>query len=125
MAEPRLCEACKHVRITQPRPFSGAALGDPQTMREEEEWNQHLQKRQQLEVEYYNRTKNARVRTFHYEPWFYAWCAHFSTVEDARTQLGTKVAAYELCDRRNPNLDCLAYEAHAPHADRSGAGARR
>jgi hypothetical protein len=111
------CVSCRHYRRTRPEPFSASDLRNPEVMEEVGEWKKHLARRQQKE-----RTEVARGgATFTFEPWFYAWCGHYSSPPpESAAPRALQAGLYILADSVNADGDCAAFEGLAADEDERG-----
>jgi hypothetical protein len=106
----RDCESCMHFRRTRPEPFSASDLRNPEVMEEASKWKEHLTRREQKEIDAYRR--GGTSCTFSYEPWFYAWCAHYSSpVPETVDPRAPRAGVYVLAKAINPQGECPAFEA--------------
>jgi hypothetical protein len=101
------CRSCVHYRATRPEPFSAADLRRPEVAEESEKWREHLVHREHKETERVDRGDIS----LDYEPWFYAWCGHYSSpAEDAVDPRDQEEGVYLLAEAVNTDGDCPAFE---------------
>jgi hypothetical protein len=111
MTQRRECRYCKHYRLTRPEPFSASDLRNPEVAGEmSSRWKDHLNRIEQKELDAYDRGGDYPI--FDFEPWFFSWCAHYSSpapeLSDPRDR---QDALYLLTEVINTANDCPAFEA--------------
>lgn len=127
----RVCSTCVHY-VLRPSPvlFDPQDLQSPGALEEQAKWDQEQRRRALEEMQ-----RQQMGGPFPYEPHHFAWCAHFSGVEEVMAVdmqdpvavdaalsaglaglnpvTGQLTPLYHLCSVKNPEASC---EQHQPRA---------